>query len=565
MCGLVVLFPMLAPDGAVSLGFVALQYALFALGLNIVVGWMGLLDLGAAGFVAVGAYAGAILMAQAGWPALAALPGAMLCGFLAGVLLGVPTLRHREDYFAILTLGFAELIALTIRNWPSVTRGSYGYSSIPATTLPFVTEPLPAFPPTGFFYFAGGVLLPCYLGMTWLRSTPLGRHFHVVKHNETVAKTYGINVTAVKIIGFGLSAMLLAAGGFFWAAYQRSIVWTEFGILLSCLLLSLVIVGGEGNPKGVMAGAVLVGTSQEVLRRFLTSHGLPQDIRFLIFASALVLFVHFRSRGILPDRPAWFRGEVAGSCTCAKDTNRDATARSPATLLLQVRALRKSFGGVLAISELSLEVNRGECIAIIGPNGSGKTTLLNLIAGILRADRGTICLDGNRIERMAPHRIARLGVRRSFQEVSVFDDLSTHDNAYVTANRVTASAVTESLNAFRLPTRVTPTNELSYGLKKALDLARVFVERTGIRLVLLDEPTAGLTQQESVEVVAALSNLRRQTGMAMIAVSHDMKFLDALNVDRVIVLSAGRFFRQGSFLQMRNDEQVTKLLWGAKG
>jgi branched-chain amino acid transport system permease protein len=151
---LLVAFPLIMPASAVSLGFVALQYAIFALGVNIVVGWMGLLDLGAAGFVAVGAYASAICMTQFGWPAVVVIPAAAFTGVVIGVALGIPTLRHREDYFAILTLGFAELVALTIRNWPGVTRGAYGYSGIPQTTLPFLQEPLRAFPPTGFYYLA---------------------------------------------------------------------------------------------------------------------------------------------------------------------------------------------------------------------------------------------------------------------------------------------------------------------------------------------------------------------------------------------------------------------------
>jgi branched-chain amino acid transport system permease protein len=123
-----IVFPFVAPPNTVSLGYVALQYAILALGLNIVLGWTGLLDLGAAGFVAIGAYGTAIAMTRFGWPPLAVLPATFALGFVAGVLLGIPTLRHRLDYFAILTLGFAELVALSIRNWPSVTKGSFGYS-----------------------------------------------------------------------------------------------------------------------------------------------------------------------------------------------------------------------------------------------------------------------------------------------------------------------------------------------------------------------------------------------------------------------------------------------------
>jgi ABC-type branched-subunit amino acid transport system permease subunit/ABC-type branched-subunit amino acid transport system ATPase component len=555
-------FPLIVPQEIVSLGFVALQYALFALGLNIVLGWTGLLDLGAAGFVAVGAYATAIVMTQFGWSPLLALPITVLVGFVAGVVLGIPTLRHRLDYFAILTLGFAELVALAIRNWPSVTRGSYGYSGIPATTLPFIHDPLRASPPTGFYYLAAAVLIPSYLFVVWLRSTVLGRRFHVVKHSEIVGQTYGINTLTVKLVAFGLSAAFLSLGGFFWTVYQRSIVWTEFGILLSCMLVSMIVVGGLGNPKGVILGAALVGSSLEIIRRILTSAGWPQNIRFLIFSTALVAFVHLRSRGIIPDRPSWLgRLDSSQSDTTTEQSDYEGNG-SGEQVLLEIEGVAKSFGGVAALDGFSLRLAAGECVALIGPNGSGKTTLLNLISGLIRPDRGTIRLSRQRTDGLPAYRIARYGVGRSFQELSVFDDLSIQDNVYVTARRASREDINQALTQFGLTDGTALCESLSYGSKKALDLARLFVEPQTLHLALLDEPTAGLTQREANEVVRTLFGLRKQTGVAMIVVSHDVMFLEALNVDRVVVLHRGRLFKEGPFSFIRTDADVRKLFWG---
>jgi ABC-type branched-subunit amino acid transport system permease subunit/ABC-type branched-subunit amino acid transport system ATPase component len=554
-----VVFPQVAPSEAISLGFIALQYALFALGLNIVVGWTGLLDLGAAGFVAVGAYTAAICLTRFGWPPLTVLLASVFAGFTAGVFLGIPTLRHRMDYFAILTLGFAELVALTIRNWPSVTRGSYGYSGIPALRLPFMGEPLHAVPPTGYFYLLAVILVVSYAALLRLRATALGRHFHVIRYSEEVAKAYGVNVLAVKLIAFGLSASLLSVGGFFWATYQRSIVWTEFGILLSCLFVSTLVVGGLGNPTGVVVGAGLVGTSLEVIRRLLTSLGLPQNIRFLLFAVTLVVFVHLRPRGLLPDRPAWFSRFRPGRQTLT------AVADLPpigAGLLLEVNDVARSFGGVVALDGLSLRLEVGECIALIGANGSGKTTLLNILSGFVRADRGEVRLSGKRIISEPSYRIARWGLGRSFQDVSVIDDISVGDNVFISARRPTPEKVAAVLNFFSLGDPLQPCSNLSYGARKALDLARLFVEPERWRLVILDEPTAGLTEGEAMKVVSSLSQLRHQAGLAMIIVSHDIKFLEALKVDRVLVLHQGRLFKEGEFWDIREDIDVRRLFWG---
>lgn len=557
-----ILFPLVAPQGAVSLGFVALQYAIFALGLNIIVGWAGLLDLGAAGFVAVGAYTTAILMREFQWPALAALPAATAAGAISGWILGAPTLRHRADYFAILTLGFAELVALGIRNWPAVTRGSYGYSGIPPSRLPFLAEPLRAVPPIEFYYLALAVVIPLFCFCLWLRSTQLGRHLHVVKHSETVARACGVNVLGAKMMAFGISAALVATGGYFWAAYQRSIIWNEFSILLSCMLLSVIIVGGLGNLTGAAVGAALIGSSLELIRRFLTEFDLPQNARYLFFATLLILSVHLWPSGLVPDRPSWFRRHrrrVDGRATKAH-------VRFPTTsvggAVLQVEGVSKSYGGIRALDDATLRVQAGECVALIGMNGSGKTTLLNTVSGLVRPDRGSIRLEGRRIDRMPAFRVARLGVARSFQDISVFDDVDLFDNVYLPAQRVDRLAVEHALSQFSLLDGGASTATLSYGQKKALDLARALVRPERLRLALLDEPTAGLSQAEARDVVRVLAAIRGSQSLAMIVVSHDVMFLESLGVDRVIVFHQGRVFKDGPFEAIRQDDEVRRLFWG---
>lgn len=555
--------PFIVPSNSVALGYVALHFAILALGLNIVLGWTGLLDLGAAGFVAVGAYITAISMSRFGWPPLTVLPLTFGFGFFAGILLGIPTLRHRLDYFAILTLGFAELVGLTIRNWPAVTKGSFGYSGIPATTFPFFPEPFRTTPPIGFYFLALGVLTLTYAFVVWLRSTALGRYFHVIKHNEEVGQAYGINIFAVKMAAFGFSAAFLAIGGFFWAIYQRSIIWTEFGVVLSFMLVSVVVVGGIGNPRGIMLGAVLVGCSLEIIRRMLTLSGLPQDTRFLIFSVALIAFIHLRSTGIMVDRPSWLK-QINKSKDSADKSKypEDMANSSDGQNLLEISNVAKTFGAVIALDGFSLKLASKECVALIGPNGSGKTTLLNCICGLTKQYKGSIRFKGKEISGMASYKIARAGIGRSFQDLSVFDDITPSDNVFLTSRRASATQVNDSLTRFGVSDGTALTSSLAYGSKKALDLARLFVEPNRLKVVLLDEPTAGLSQQEVSDMVVTLLELRRQTRVAMVVVSHDVRFLEALDVDRVAVLQRGRLFKEGKFSEIRSDEEVRRLFWG---
>lgn len=557
-----IIFPFIAPSNLVSVGFVALQYALLALGLNIIVGWVGLLDLGAAGFVGIGAYTTAILMTRFGVTPVAVLPLVLACGVAAGIVLGIPTLRHRADYFALLTLGFAELVALILRNWTAVTGGSFGYSGIPATRIPFLSQPIRALPPIGFYYLALAVVLPSYLFVIWLRSTALARRFHVVKHSEDVGQVYGVNILGVKLSAFAISAGLLSLGGFFWATYQRSIIWTEFNILLSCLLLSVVIVGGVGNPDGIVLGAAIIGSSLELLRRLLTNLGLPQNIRFFIFASVLIAVVHFRQSGILPNRPTWVprlrrmrHGRPANSSSATQENSETGNT-------LEVSGLVKSFGGIRALDDIRLSIPAGSSVALIGPNGSGKTTLLNVISGLIRADRGVIRVTGSRLNSLRPFSLAHNGVARSFQEVSVFDDLSAEDNVYVTAGAVSADQIDAALARFGIHGSKTPVAALPYGEKKALDLARLLVDPDRVRLLLLDEPTAGLNPREAMKIVESLVALRDKQRFALLVVTHDIQFLEALNVDRIVVMHQGRIFKEGPYAQIRRDPDVRKLFWG---
>lgn len=553
---ILVLLPITNSTIIISIGVVAFIYTIAALGLNVVVGWTGLLDLGASGFSALGAYMTAILLLNTGLPIVFIFIIATLFGFSMGILLGIPTLKHKSDYFAILTLGFAELVSLTIRNWTPITGGSYGLSNIPSLT--FFGNEFTSIPPTGYYYVSFFFLLLSYAGLYHIRSSKFGKKFHLVKTNEDVAKVYGISPVSTKIIAFGISASIVSLSGVLWASYYSSITWSQFDVLLSCIFLSLIIVGGSGNIKGVFIGGLLVTASIEIIRLILVSNNLPQNIRFFVFSILLILFIRLKPKGLIPDKPIWIKQVPEILKNNIVDNNISKKDISP--ISFSCSNISKSFDGIKAIDDVSIEIKNIETIGLLGPNGSGKTTLLNIINGLIKQDSGELRLNNKDISFIKPHKRAKLGIRRSFQHNFISEDISIIDNILLPSN-------TNILN-FNLPENIQKIlssnkigEQLSFGEKKILDVVRLFSNAPTNSLLLIDEPTSGLDQAESIELVKFITNSQKRIQCSIILVSHDIKFLENMNLDRIIILNHGKVFAEGKLDKLKNDQNVQEIFW----
>jgi ABC-type uncharacterized transport system ATPase subunit len=238
--------------------------------------------------------------------------------------------------------------------------------------------------------------------------------------------------------------------------------------------------------------------------------------------------------------------------------------------LLDIRSLSLAFGGVHALNALSLSVGRGEMLSVMGPNGCGKTTLLNAMTGQVRPQSGSALLDGISLLGKAPDRIARLGVGRKFQVPSVFDDLSVRDNLLV-AQSACRSESSRSGMLPELPDVLRETflqdqsdvmaGELSHGAKQWLEIGMLLSQRP--RLMLLDEPTAGMSHAETLATVKLLQRLQSLFGVAIVVVEHDMHFIEALGA-RVLVMIAGRAVADGTYAQVRQLQQVREAYLGTQ-
>jgi ABC-type uncharacterized transport system ATPase subunit len=237
--------------------------------------------------------------------------------------------------------------------------------------------------------------------------------------------------------------------------------------------------------------------------------------------------------------------------------------------LLSVRAVTREFGGVRALDGVSLEVAPGEQVCVIGPNGCGKTTLFNVITAQLPPSSGEVALNGLPLVGLAPHHVARLGVARKFQVPSVFEDLTVQENLEVACFGLPPSTSSSSsppdlpflLQQIQLADRAQmPAGRLPHGARQWLEIGMLLAQAP--RLLLLDEPTAGMTGAETLATAALVRRLAEQSGTAVVVVEHDMRFVQALGA-RVVVMLAGRVVADGLFDEVRRLPQVREAYLGA--
>jgi branched-chain amino acid transport system permease protein len=275
---------------ALSVMTSALIFVILAVGLNMVVGFCGLLDLGYAAFFAIGAYTSGVLATRLHWPLLATIPVVIVAAVLAGVIIGGPTLRLRSDYLAIVTLGFGEIIRITANNLP-VTGGPSGIYGIPSLAI----DGLDLSSPAAFYYVTVVFVVLAVLGAARLGRSRLGRAWRFVREDEDAAEAMGIHTYKVKLAAYIAGAVWGGVAGVLFASQLSAISPQSFTFLQSALILMAVVLGGMGSTPGVVIGAVFISVLPELLRG-------AADYRFFIFGVLLIVVMIFRPQGLWPSR-----------------------------------------------------------------------------------------------------------------------------------------------------------------------------------------------------------------------------------------------------------------------
>jgi branched-chain amino acid transport system permease protein len=545
----VLLFPIVySDDAAIDSVANAMSYAALALGLNVVVGFAGLLDLGYAAFFAIGAYFYGILTSfqvmphwssfwtpfaflglvekmNQGGPDLVhftlsfwlALPLAALVSAFFGILFGAPTLRLRGDYLAIVTLGFGEIVPILARNIDSVTNGAAGLNGVQAPRIFSYSFGIDSTP----YYYVGLALVGLLIFVSSrLRDSRVGRAWMAIREDETAAGAMGVNPVRFKLLAFGIGAAFAGMTGVFFVAKLQTATPEMFNFNVSSMLLVMVVLGGMGSVWGVVLGAVLLQLMQTMFlpqvsgwlhqigaaigSEMLQQVDLVQWTQ-LFFGIILIVMMLYRRQGLIPATrkiaALTFEAQHA-EVTRGGFLNLDRIEPwTPGTgTLLDIKDVTVRFGGLVALNSVSIDVPAGGVVAVIGPNGSGKSTLFNVITGLVPAAGGAITLSGRSLLGMAPHQVLEAGVARTFQNIRLFPTLSVLENVLIGRHaRLHSGAVTSVLH-----TRANVAEEQG-ARQTALDIISMFGNRLMPRL---QQAVQGLSyaNRRRVEIARALAS-----------------------------------------------------------
>jgi branched-chain amino acid transport system permease protein len=637
-------------------------FIILAVSLNIVNGFTGQFSIGHAGFMAVGAYVGgaishplytafktanpsladakllAAFQAQYWW----VLPLAMLCGggvaAVFGWAVGVPSLRLRGDYLAIVTLGFGEIIRVLLNNANKISPrleylgGSLGFYNVPKLS--------------GFVAVYLGAAFVILLTRN-LKFSLHGLAFQSIREDEIAADAMGIDTTKVKVSAFALAAFFAGVAG---ALYGHGYLFApmSFNFIISMNLVVMVVLGGTGSITGAALAAVVLTCIPEMLKNVKDSiPWFKDEYRLMVYALLLVVMMIVRPQGVFgmaelslkrwrkpkPDR----RDEhtpVEG-----EPISKGRKPLFSGEYILRAVGVNKRFGGLAAVSNLNIALKPGELVGLIGPNGAGKTTVFNLLTGVYEPTDGEVEFSGSSIAGprpvpptqralqltvdtllsagvgglvgfiistsinapltlpfavlagvasavtapkrrthlpgLRPNVFAARGIARTFQNIRLFPDLTVAENVMIAARVRSRTNLFDALFRTRRMEREDESvrrwamqllerfgladladaqaGSLAYGKQRRLEIARALA--TEPKLLLLDEPAAGMNPQEKVELMEDILHIRDEYGLTILLIEHDMKVVMGI-CERIYVLEYGQIIAEGTPEAIRKDPKV---------
>lgn len=568
-------------------------YVMLAVGLNVVAGFAGLLDMAYVAFFGIGGYLFALLSSShfgIHVPFLVALPVSAFGTMGMGFALGSTSTRLKRDFLAIVTLAFAQIFMLLLVNLDrplNITGGVTGiYGLDPVRFFGFTLNS-----PLGYNYLVWTAAVVVVIGCFRLKRSRYGRGWAAIREDELAAEAMGVNTSMMKLKAFAAGAFIAGAAGAFFASFQNSVFPDNFDFPQLVIVYSMVVLGGLGNVAGVILGAVLLSILPELLPEY-------GAYRMMLYGLILIVLMALRPQGITGSflsrtmkRPDTEAGVLrTSSDLCYTGEQREPIYRTRHAkgerVIFEVQGVTRNFGGVVAVDAVSVQVHEKEILSIIGPNGAGKTTLFNLITGIYNPTSGAILYEGKRISGLRPHQIVRAGIGRTFQNIRLFDSMTVLDNTKVAQFcRTNAGPLSILLHLPRFKKEEDRTERrakevldlfgarltgrhchreartLSCADRRFLEIARAVA--TGATLLMLDEPSAGMSPRETEEVASLIKKLRDDYGYTVIVIEHKISLVKSIS-DRVIALGCGRKIAEGTYEEVTEDPRVVEAYLGRK-
>jgi branched-chain amino acid transport system permease protein len=561
----------------------ALIYALAGIGTIVLFSAIGQLSFASAGLFGVGAFAAAFLSVEWHWDYLLAIIGAAVVALIVGAIVAVPFLRLRGIYLSIGTLAFVLFMQELYTEW-GIRRNQDGFDLVPQILGRVVTGNV------DFYWLSVIPLFILAAVVIRLLQGRAGRAFHAVRDSEIAAAASGVRVTAATVGASCIAAVTAGVAGAIYGAFQGYVEPEMFGLGLILIMTTMAVVGGRRPFLGAIIGAAVVVFLPYWLQQV---PGFSADAQQGAYGVLLVAILLFMPGGLstLVDRAIARRrrrAAVAGGTAALTEPTVPAVAeqadrlrqsargrREVPTGGLSIREVTVAFGGNVAVNKVSLSVAPREILGLIGPNGAGKSTLLNTISGVQRPASGEIWAGQINMSRLGVSARARLGISRTFQHGELFKGQTVYENVLVGTNASPQNARGRWHSVKSLWTSADdaardecltlldtlsireyadqPVTSVPLGVQRLTGLARALASHPW--LLLLDEPGAGLGKRDCDFMAELIKELRREAGVSIVLVEHNMPFVMAL-CDRLVVLDFGVTIAEGTPEEVRNNPEV---------
>ena len=558
-----------------QLNYIAL-YSLVILGLVLLTGIGGLTSFGQAAFVGIGAYTSAYLSVNLGWsPWLTVFAGLAITG-VSALVVGWITLRMSGHYLPLATIAWGLSLYYLMGNLDAL--GKYdGILGVPSLML-FGWDVSQG---RSFFVLAWSMVLLGAFALINLLDSRTGRAIRAMRSSAQMAEAMGVDTLRHKVGIFLIAALFASISGWLFAHFQHTVNPSPFGLKMGIEYLFMAVLGGVGFVWGAISGAVITKLLEDQLQVLLPQLiGTSGSYETIVFGIVLVLVLKYMPEGMwslvgryLP-KPARVNDwqNAAPLVERAKPTTGD--------MVLEVRAIRKQFGGLVAVNDIGFSITAGQIVGLIGPNGAGKSTTFNLITGVLGLTSGEVKFRGETISGQPSREIARRGMSRTFQHVKMIPEMTVLENVALGAQfRGHKGALSSMLwldraeeqslmrEAAKQLERIGMggslhelAGNLAMGPQRLLEIARALCSDPA--LLLLDEPAAGLRHQEKQALAGVLRQLRSE-GVSILLVEHDMDLVMDV-CDHLVVMEFGTLLTQGTPEEIQQSPAVRAAYLGTE-